>query len=42
MGALIVSQSAHQTRTGSMVVRFRLRWVSKEDGREVCRSLAMR
>lgn len=33
MGALIVSQSAHQTRTQLMVVRCRLRRVSKEDGR---------
>lgn len=33
MGALIVSQSAHQTRTQLMVVRFRLRRVSKEDDR---------
>lgn len=42
MGALIVSRSAHQTRTWLMVVRFRLRSVSKEDGREMCRTLAMR
>lgn len=42
MGALIVSQLAHQTRTRLMVVRFSLKWVSKEDGRDVCRSLAMR
>lgn len=35
MGALIVSQWAHQTRTRSMVVRFRLRKVSKDDGWDV-------